>query len=326
MYPKLGGLYLEEELLQLHKTIADYSIDESSMLRFDGDTLQIQRLERAKREASTAPLEGTSRLNALFFNQCKAAEGGALPRPKILPSVFDSEDELIKNAVLYTDRYEQSHAYHKASQCNPFIVYAPTKKVVALLPGEYRTTTKELGSSCAHTFFTREMSQTIHALQPYGVTESSIRESWKPYSTVDLWDGFNKDALIYLITGQLPEYNLFHPHRNESPVSLLPIELRLQPRNALKEISQLNRFAIEALVHCYFLGLRGEHLQAWHDVDPNDKYFTFGHRVALIALIKKGQVAPEQAIKQITGITERAAWEIVMESRSTESTLGMSLL
>jgi hypothetical protein len=144
------------------------------------------------------------------------------------------------------------------------------------------------------------MRQTLEILRDQGVTEALINQHWQPsYPTGD-WDGFNRDALCYFVTGRNPELFIEHLLGNTPP---LAPELRLSPIDALHEISRLDNNGLHALVWLYPHGLRGEHLRNWHGVTPTDRIFSASYQFALCELVRERGVSVEEALQQITGIT-----------------------
>lgn len=147
-------------------------------------------------------------------------------------------------------------------------------------------------------YIARHIEETVIELRDHGVTEDLIIQHWQPNHITDGWVG--KETLIFLIKGTPPRAIVL-----DRPVNPLPENLRLQPIAALQEMSCLNSHGMTALYKLYERGLRGNHLRALHG------HFKHGHEAALIHLVQEHNFSVNQALEQITGITEDAAWDIL---------------
>ncbi|MBI2785956.1 MAG: hypothetical protein HYX60_06500, partial [Legionella longbeachae] len=167
-------------------------------------------------------------------------------------------------------------------------------------------------------YSSRTLQETVKQLKDYGVSKELIRKNWEPFEKTSDWSGFEKDALIFFVTGQPPVSII----NEENRIKPLPVELQLSPEQALQNMSELNHSQLGALMRLYAKGLRSEHLRQWYGVTSTDKIFTVGYAWALVALMTKEGFTPGKAIQKITGITNEAATRIWLNIKQSSNDLS----
>ena len=153
------------------------------------------------------------------------------------------------------------------------------------------------------------IQETITEFQDYGVTQELIVRHWHPNHPESSWDGTAKETLMFLVKGTSP----FSILRSDA-ITPLPENLRLQPIAALQEMSNLNDHAMKALRALYEKGLRGQDLRALRS-------FELGHESALVRLVRERNLSVNDALQQITDITEEQAWDIYRNIRRPTATI-----
>lgn len=139
------------------------------------------------------------------------------------------------------------------------------------------------------------------------ITETFIRQNWHPCSTDGSWDGFSKEALIYLVTGQ-PAGGLFDDHFH-GKLKPLPSALQQDPVAALDNMSNLDDRALTVLCRLFGHGMRGHHLRSWMQ-DSHLQFMMPGYCSAILALVEKQNTPVEEALERTKGVTEDEAWGI----------------
>lgn len=119
---------------------------------------------------------------------------------------------------------------------------------------------------------------------------------------------FHRDILIYLASGKPPKCA-------EPQPPLLPANKILKPVDAIKEIENLNVPQVSLLQNCYHSGLRGNDLRSWQP-GPEGKFLP-AHEAAAELLING--TSPQDAIRNINGLSEKEAWDLTLEIRHTQN-------
>jgi hypothetical protein len=145
----------------------------------------------------------------------------------------------------------------------------------------------------------RLIRETVSALQSYGLTAELIRRNWQPREATTDWSEIDKDALIYFVTGRPPQ-SLFV----RNTIDALPIEFRLTPLAALREITNLCSDGIRCLMKLYPQGLRGDHLRTWQGS------FMLEHDNAIFTLVRTEGINPQEALERIRGLSSDECWDI----------------
>lgn len=148
-----------------------------------------------------------------------------------------------------------------------------------------------------------DMARVCQELELYGLTRALIS---RLESINNFHYSSHGEALIYLITGELPL---------DRDLPSLEENLRLTAEMAIEEINRLHPLAYSTLIDLYSYGLRGDHLRSIEI--PDGRLFSSGHHFLLTYLIKEQRISPLEAVQQVNGLSSDDALNAWREATSS---------